>query len=375
MNEFDYKGWIGSILNNSTSTTEFPTEGSENALYIVRDSGTATAYVWDDGASDYTELAGGGGGGGETQSNWNENNASSAAYVKNRTHWEGEAVAFEGQYCLRGAYLEQIMVDAYSVDLNKTYTLTIGDQTYSNLVPFQDEPQAGLLINAIGNDAFIKGNAPLTSDLPFLYGSFDAGGGNIVALFFVTCPKDATVTISETGSSETPWSYVITGVSYILTAGSPESVEEPVSYSNQNWVGYYNDVGKDLFDIEEDKHYPVTFNGTEYDCQATAWQQPAEGIYLSDGSTLDDSTFFFGKINVSGSFIYGIKTDSKETDKWLGIEIDNITIKDTSVHRLDSKYLPSAVSNIPSAPSSDGTYALQVTVSSRVPYYSWVATS
>ena len=87
MNEFNYEGWIGSILDNSTSTTEFPIEGSENVLYVVRDNGEAKAYVWDDGISDYTELAGGGGGG-STQSNWNENSASSAAYVKNRTHWE-----------------------------------------------------------------------------------------------------------------------------------------------------------------------------------------------------------------------------------------------------------------------------------------------
>ena len=64
MNEFNYEGWIGSILDSYTSTSEFPAEGSLNTIYIVRDSGTATAYVWDDETSDYIELADSGGGGG-----------------------------------------------------------------------------------------------------------------------------------------------------------------------------------------------------------------------------------------------------------------------------------------------------------------------
>lgn len=64
MNEFNYEGWIGSILDSYTSTSEFPAEGSLNTIYIVRDNGAATAYVWDDETSDYIELTGGGGGGG-----------------------------------------------------------------------------------------------------------------------------------------------------------------------------------------------------------------------------------------------------------------------------------------------------------------------
>jgi len=64
MNEFDYKGWVGGILDNYTSTSEFPAEGSENTLYIVRDGGQAQLYVWDSETSAYIEFAGGGGGGG-----------------------------------------------------------------------------------------------------------------------------------------------------------------------------------------------------------------------------------------------------------------------------------------------------------------------
>ena len=88
MNEFNYEGWIGSVMDNYASTSEFPDVGSEDTLYIVRDGGTAQAYVWDDETSTYVVLAGGGGGGGGSQSDWNESDASSAAYVKNRTHYD-----------------------------------------------------------------------------------------------------------------------------------------------------------------------------------------------------------------------------------------------------------------------------------------------
>ena len=66
MNEFNYEGWVGGILDNYTSTSEFPAEGSENTLYIVRDGGQAQLYVWDSETSAYIEFAGGGGGGGSS---------------------------------------------------------------------------------------------------------------------------------------------------------------------------------------------------------------------------------------------------------------------------------------------------------------------
>ena len=63
MNEFNYEGWIGSVLDNYASVSEFPAEGSENTLYIVRDGGQAQLYVWDSETYTYIEFAGGGGGG------------------------------------------------------------------------------------------------------------------------------------------------------------------------------------------------------------------------------------------------------------------------------------------------------------------------
>ena len=64
MNEFNYEGWIGSIVGTYSSTSEFPIEGTPNAIYLVVDSGTAEAYVWDSEGNDYIQMSGGGGGGG-----------------------------------------------------------------------------------------------------------------------------------------------------------------------------------------------------------------------------------------------------------------------------------------------------------------------
>ena len=66
MNEFNYEGWIGSIVGTYSSTSEFPIEGTPNAIYLVVDSGTAEAYVWDETGNDYIQMSGGGGGGTDT---------------------------------------------------------------------------------------------------------------------------------------------------------------------------------------------------------------------------------------------------------------------------------------------------------------------
>ena len=62
MNEFNYEGWIGSIVGTYSSTSEFPIEGTPNAIYLVVDNGSASAYVWDETGNDYIQMSGGGGG-------------------------------------------------------------------------------------------------------------------------------------------------------------------------------------------------------------------------------------------------------------------------------------------------------------------------
>ena len=59
MNEFNYEGWIGSIINSYSSESEFPEHGSSKALYIVVSNGNAAAYVWDEENLKYIKIGGG----------------------------------------------------------------------------------------------------------------------------------------------------------------------------------------------------------------------------------------------------------------------------------------------------------------------------
>lgn len=382
MNEFNYEGWIGSVMDNYASISEFPDVGSEDTLYIVRNNKTATAYVWDDESSEYVVLAGGGGGGGGSQSDWNENDSSSAAYVKNRTHWEEKSITateLEGQYCVRGMYRVQIS-DAPDIDLAKTYTVVLNGQTYDNLVPFSVTMQ-GLPLKGIGNMALLNQNGSLESNLPFLYAAANMGGQTI-AVVMITDEVDSTFTINETGSSDTPYAVDFTGAQYSLMSGTPLSDDAYTTIHNQSNTKTFheNNIGEDIFEMNEGDKFFVTYNGVEYVCQANMWNYPTTGLYLSDGSSLDDATFYIFKYTAAGTgkaFSLGVNVTDKTENNWTGLEIDNIKVEsgDIVVHKLNEKYLPDTVSNIPDAPSSDGTYALQVTVNNGTATYSWVATS
>lgn len=59
MNEFNYEGWIGSIVGVYPSVSDFPSVGSEGCLYLVIDNGSGKIYAWDEEHQQYVTAGGG----------------------------------------------------------------------------------------------------------------------------------------------------------------------------------------------------------------------------------------------------------------------------------------------------------------------------
>lgn len=408
MNEFNYEGWIGKVVG---LYDVLPSTGSEGQIYIVVSGDKGTAYVWDNATSEFVEFGGGSIEGAivykgkaasasdlpatpengwlyiatapftltegnvdagdmliydeddtqwdifqgnitieDLQSDWNENNASSAAYVKNRPFYEvnSETIEIESTIYARGYDMEQV-ANGYELELNKTYTVTLDGVTYENLAS-ESWSAGGLDFIGIGDLSLAKQDSSPSPNIPFLYSCVSMSGTLLGAMVVIEISGSQTITVVESGSSDTPWSYTFTA------SGQQHSIDFMCSNSssrttyNSSYDYFTWNAGS--FELTEGDEYTVTFNGTDYTCQAATWTNPVAGVYLSDGdepypTPTNVPTFFVGTYDDNGvnKVIYGINNTGISSDFYGSIPFP-ITVKSgsTVVYQLNPKYIPTASS-------------------------------
>lgn len=281
---------------------------------------------------------------------WTQNDSTSSDYIKNRTHWvstglvdilpECELVADDpenltGEFYITQSFDEIIAGNVYTVTYNKIdYTLTA--QLFA---------QEGLTASTLGDMGIMTGSP--TGEAPFIMicvppNLVAATGGICAIVVDPTCPASITISIKYEGEIVHQLDSKYIKDMYYTEIKEPGFVLPLVTLEMSNSQTYLS--GTMPLPVTLGETYTVTFNGEEYQCVATEFN---ENIPVAIGN----KSIAFGGEDTGEPFVVFIPTLESSSQNgysaFVFVQDSSLTsvtlsIKDTGIiiHKVPEEYLP-----------------------------------